>query len=424
MKSEPAPPYVLRGKPLVWARVAWIAWALVLFGVVIASWPLYLELLLTVCESCRMTPTYAQTLHSSGITTTQWAVFLFVPALIVNLGWMGTGTVIFLLKHNDRRALILSALMIVVGVSFGGSIGSVGKQFPDWEWVNNLIGLLAFPAFVGLIYLFPNAEFKPYVLIWLLGILFVLFIPIQFESLGFPIAYNFVVVISFVISCLVVPVYRYRKVLTFTERQQVKWVLFGIILAMVGIATTIMLVLNASGSCDPDTPNLYCDVVQNIGYNVSPLLIPIFIGIGILRSRLWDIDIVIRRTLQYSLLTGLLGLVYFGGIILFQSIFRTASDDTPSLAIVLSTLSIAALFAPLRQRVQMFIDRRFYRQKYDAAQALARFAAAARDEVEMEKLAAALLKVVNETIQPERSSLWFKQSSQRERPGFRHHGDS
>ncbi len=413
MKSEPAPPYILRGKPLVWARVAWIAWALVLFGVVIASWPLYLELLLTVCESCRMTPTYAQTLHSSGITTTQWAVFLFIPAIIVNLGWMGTGTVIFLLKHDDRRALILSALMIVVGVSFGGSIGSVGQQFPDWEWVNNLIGLLAFPAFVGLIYLFPNAEFKPYVLIWLLGILFVLFIPIQFESLGFPIAYNFVITISFVISCLVVPVYRYRKVLTFTERQQVKWVLFGIVLAMVGIATTIMLVLNASVSCDPGTPNLYCDVVQNVGYSVSPLLIPIFIGIGILRSRLWDIDVVIRRTLQYSILTGLLALVYFGSVVLFQAVFRTGSGDTSSLAIVLSTLIIAALFAPLRQRIQNLIDRRFYRQKYAAAQVLADFARTARDETDIHQLTTRLVEVVQETMQPEQVTLWIKEIPKR-----------
>ncbi len=408
MNVEAESHIILRGRQLIWARVVWITWALVLFGVVIASWPLYLELLLTVCETCRMTPAYAQTLQSSGITTTQWAVFLFIPAIIVNLGWMGTGAVNFLLKHDDRRALLLSALMIVVGAFFGGSIGRVGEQLPDWEWVNNIIGFLAFPAFVGLIYLFPNATFKPRLLIWLLGILFILFIPIQFESVGFPIAYNFVITISFVISCLVVPVYRYRRVLTFTERQQMKWVLLGIVLAMAGIATTIMLVLNAPVSCDPATPNLYCDVVQNIGYSVSPLLIPIFIGIGILRSRLWDIGIVIRRTLQYSILTGLLGLVYFGSVVLLQRLLGQTTGEQSPLVLVLSALLIAALFTPLRRRVRNVIDRRFYRQKYDATQALAQFATVARDEVEMEKLTAALINVIETTVQPQIVRVWLK----------------
>jgi hypothetical protein len=408
MNVEAESHIILRGRQLTWARVAWIAWAFVLFGVVIASWPLYFELLLTVCETCRMTPAYAQTLHSSGITTTQWAFFLFIPAIIVNLGWMGTGTVIFLLKHNDRRALLLSALMIVIGASFGSTIASVAEQFPDWEWVNNLIGLLAFPAFVCLIYLFPNATFKPRLLIWLLGLLFVLFIPIQFESLGFPIAYNFVITISFVISCLVVPVYRYRRVLTFAERQQMKWVLFGIVLAMIGIATTIVLVLIAPFPCDPSTPSLYCDAVQNIGYSVSPLLIPIFIGIAILHSRLWDINVVIRKTLVYAVLSGLLALVYFGMIVLLQSVFVSISGQQSPIAIVISTLVIAVLFAPLRRRIQDVIDRRFFRKKYDAQQVLAQFAQTARDETDMEALQAELLRVVQETMQPEGVSLWIK----------------
>ena len=135
------------------------------------------------------------------------------------------------------------------------------------------------------------------------------------------------------------------------------------------------------------------------------------IGTAVLRYRLYDIDILIRRTLQCSLLTGLLALVYFGGIVLLQSIFRALTGEASQFAIVISTLGIAALFSPLRLRVQEFIDRRFYRKKYDAERSLAQFAVIARDEVDLQALAASLLGVVQETMQPDKASLWIRKSN-------------
>ncbi|GAB4577600.1 MAG: hypothetical protein Fur0022_03310 [Anaerolineales bacterium] len=132
------------------------------------------------------------------------------------------------------------------------------------------------------------------------------------------------------------------------------------------------------------------------------------ISLAILQHRLWDIDVILRRTLQYSILTGLLALIYFGLVVIFQSLFSTISNQQSPIFIVLSTLTIAALFNPLRHRVQEFIDRRFYRKKYNAEQALARFAEVARDEVDMDKLTAALIGVVDETVQPERITLWLR----------------
>ncbi len=130
---------------------------------------------------------------------------------------------------------------------------------------------------------------------------------------------------------------------------------------------------------------------------------------------MYDIDLIIRRTLQYTALTALLALVYFGSVVSLQGFVGQGKAQSP-LVIVLSTLLIAALFAPLRQRLQTFIDRRFFRRKYDAQQVLARFAATARDEVALEALTGALVGVVLETVQPASLVIWL--SPQRPAPGL------
>jgi len=180
------------------------------------------------------------------------------------------------------------------------------------------------------------------------------------------------------------------------ERQQIKWLAYG--------GAVVVGTIFASGFV-----SIWSVPLSILIISAALLGLPVFTGIAILRYRLYDIDIIINRTLVYGSLTLLLALVYFGGVTATQAIFRTLSgqEQQPQLAIVVSTLAIAALFSPLRHRIQSFIDRRFYRRKYDARKTLEAFSAKLRDETDLDRLGDELMGVVHETIQPAHVSLWL-----------------
>jgi hypothetical protein len=180
------------------------------------------------------------------------------------------------------------------------------------------------------------------------------------------------------------------------ERQQIKWFTYAVTFVVCYSLINQLLL--------PDRLPFLLDEILGVAVFQS---LWVALAVAVLRYRLYDIDIIIRRTLVYSTLTAILALIYFGSVIVLQTLF-TGVGQQSSIAIVLSTLAIAALFSPLRQRIQAIIDRRFYRRKYNATQTLATFATATRDEVELERLAAELLSVVEETVQPAHISLWLR----------------
>jgi hypothetical protein len=184
-----------------------------------------------------------------------------------------------------------------------------------------------------------------------------------------------------------------------TERQQIKWVLYAVAVLTVAIAVVSIW------------PALDGSRVAGVLFLAGFLAIPTAIGIAILKHRLYDIDLLINRTLVYGALTGALGLVYFCGVVALQAVFRTLTGQESQLAVVASTLAIAALFGPLRRRIQAFIDRRFYRKKYDASKTLATFGSKPRDETDLHTLSEDLVEVVRETMHPTHVSLWLRPPS-------------
>jgi hypothetical protein len=182
------------------------------------------------------------------------------------------------------------------------------------------------------------------------------------------------------------------------ERQQMKWLTYAVAAAF---ATLLLeMSLPADSAWNPAVDSL--DNLVGVG-------LPVAVGIAILKYRLYDIDIIINRTLVYGSLTLMLGLLYFGGVATTRAIFGalTGQEQQPQLAVVVSTLAIAALFMPLRRRIQSFIDRRFYRRKYDARKTLEAFSAKLRNETDLDALSEDLVGVVRETMQPAHASLWL-----------------
>jgi hypothetical protein len=293
----------------------------------------------------------------------------------------------------------------------------LGLWFWGWLWLWLIFPILFIPLF------FPTGRPPSARWRWLIAlglglcaffILFVTFVaeftaqgetwtvpnPIGFLPNGsFPMLPWTLLLLSFAVLSVASLFVRYRRAKV-VEREQIKWLLY---------AAGVFFLIYAGGFVFSDLDGVAGDL-WDVALWVGILLLPAAIAIAILRFRLYGIDVIIRKTLVYGALTGLLALVYFGSVVLLQQLLGTiagAAVGSP-LAIVVSTLVIAALFTPLRRRIQDGIDRRFYRKKYDAQQVLAQFALTARDETDLDTLTAELVRVVQETMHPEGVSVWLK----------------
>lgn len=356
---------------------------------------------------------FGPTLREMGVSMDDFAVYTTVfDALVIGV-FILTGVLIFWSKRGDRTAIMASLALMLMGVSLLPLIPSLYQTNPGWYLPVQIFRLTGVVMALNLMYILPNGRYVPAWTRFLLPAstsLFLLLLwpgwepPTVFADFDQPADFiTFIILLSWLSTGAYAQVYRYRKVSTVVERQQTKWVVLGFILTVVVFMVVLLpLVL---------FPALRSGTNQAIyTFTLIPVtllalgFIPISIAISIFRYRLWDIDVIIRRTLIYTILSGALALVYFGGVVLLQQVLP---DESP-IVMVISTLAIAALFSPFRRRIQEVIDRRFYRKKYDAQRTLAAFSEKMRDEVELERLSEALVAIVEETMQPEQVSLWLR----------------
>jgi hypothetical protein len=395
----------LRGGWLTLARVSSaliVAFALTVF---VASLPVaFVQMHIACAEVClsgQVTAAQAYSLHQLGITLDAFAAFELAFTILTSLVWFGVAAVVFWRRSDNLVPLLVAVQLVTQGASNGANAltGSATTWQTPAALEVTLNGILLF-VFLAI---FPNGRFAPR---WIAWILIPGCLATAAELLpGVPQALQLVFPVM-MFMLLGAQIYRYRAVSTSIQRQQTKWAILGIaasLVAEVGLLIPLALVprLSAQESLYPLLAGTITAVTLTLG--------PIGFMFGVLRYRLYDIDVIINRTLVYSSLTALLAGVYFPLVIWTQTIAQavTGRANLPAVAIVASTLLIVVLFNPLRHRIQVTIDRRFYRTKYDAQKTLATFGATLRSETDLPRLTEHLIGVVTETMQPAHISLWL-----------------
>jgi hypothetical protein len=413
--------------------VAWLAWSLAGLSLAMFLVSAVLDVLLRSAQSPSPWVTVGTVGDMLGFVS--FLAFPIVGALISSrhprnpIGWicLADGLLWMLLGVIDSYYRY--------GVANPGTVPypvAIGTLANQWLWMPT-VGLLG----IYLLLLFPDGRlpsrrWRP--LAWFSGVMIVLLsvteglapgplenqggVPNPFGLEKFPwLADVALVMIPLLPLCILAAavslVLRYRRS-GGEVRQQIKWIAFvasfaGLVylIAMVSQLFLAPMMVGNGGSLPP-LP-LWFELLTSVAV-LGFAGVPVAIGFAVLKYRLYDIDVIINRTLVYGSLTAMLALVYFGGVTATQAIFRalTGQEQQPQLAVVISTLVIAALFNPLRRRIQGFIDRRFYRRKYDAAKTLEAFSARLRDETDLNALSGDLVGVVRETMQPAHVSLWLR----------------
>lgn len=339
------------------------------------------------------------------------AWFEYARSLVLTFGTLVPGLLILRRKSHDWFGLYAAFAFIVLPA--WTNIRPLSEALPQLERVSDFAGAVSWQLFFILFYVFPDGKFVPRWTRWLLPLWLGLnLLPgslseASSSALLRRVPFLMALPYSLVFVAIGSQIYRYFWRSSPVQRQQTRWVVLALVV--------VMLTIGWLGPLRPvlDPERLGLSLVLELGrlaaVNLGFTIVPIAIAIAILRARLWDVDLIIRRTLIYSVLTALLAAAYFGSVLVLQGAFGALTGDAQTpLVTVLSTLASAALFLPLRSRVQAFIDRRFYRRKYDAARTLAAFAATARDETDLEQLTRQLVHVVGDAVQPASVGLWLR----------------
>ena len=413
----------LYGRGLLAARSAWIIVTVFVVGVYVVAVSAAFENYQNVCEPGRacgpywyLTPEDVVALRGMGLSIGFYAAYNIAAEVLYALVFWGVGALVFWKRSDDWVALLVSLTLVTFGALNLIELPSEANLSIGVPSV--VLTLFGYISLFVTFYVFPDGRFVPrwtrwLTIVWIIYVSSLLILPNSspFSPWAWPAALRIPLALGLFGTVVFAQIYRYVRVSDPVVRQQIKWVVFGVTTALTGaILVTLPLAIFHKGLLEPGAAKVLTALIELTATNAFFLAIPLSIGVAMLRYRLWDVDLIINRTLVYGALTAILAGIYFGAVTATQAIFRdlTSQEQDAQLTIVISTLVIAALFTPLRRRIQSFIDRRFYRSKYDARKTLEAFSFQLRDETDLKALSDDLVGVVADTMQPSHVSLWLR----------------
>jgi len=403
----------LHGHWPAFARIGWGVVVLLLLGLSVVSIPTYFASLHHILNTTSppsfggplTSSTGMQDLRAAGLSLDFYASYNVLLNIVLLLASVAVGLVIFLRRFDTRIALLASFTLVLFPIA--GNTVNLETLPPAWTLPVQSVHFLSEVCLGLFFYLFPGGQFVPRWVRWLMvGLIAYWGAAVFLPTSQFSIPLRFMLFLGLGVSQVLVQVYRYRRVSSPLERQQTRWVVFGIVVGLGGIGIEIVVLYAFLPLFFHLSAFAY--MIGSAVITILLLFFPLSLGIAILRSRLWDIDIIINRTLVYGSLTAMLALLYIGLIFALQFLLRGIVNQTSAPAIIASTLVIAALFHPLRRRLQTSIDRRFYRQTYDAARVIAAFTSTLREEIDLDQLHERLIAVVRESLFPRSVALWLR----------------
>ena len=396
------------------ARWIWIPTAILAVGILIASIPGYLQPL-----GWDLPPGSSdEQLGSLALASLVFGRLASIGSSVLSIS---LAAILYWRRRNDRMALLVSYFLLIFGATFAGPAERLESMLTGRTDVTLAASALLLIVPMVLIFsLFPSGHFVPRWTRWLsLGSVF--WVPVYFAvsptsptptSLQTTYIASLVWILVIIAPMLYAQFHRYRNVSTPAERQQTKWVIYGFgIWLVLTFLSSIPYMRAVSQPAEAPAPASV--VGLGLLWWFTQAILPVSLAFALLRYRLWEIDQIINRTLVYSTLTVILALVYLLSVVLLQVLFRGLTGQDSPFAIVISTLAIAALFNPLRQRIQVLIDHRFYRSRYDASRALSSLSEGMRNRVDLADISQILLAAVDDTLQPQTLALWLREADRK-----------
>jgi hypothetical protein len=396
--------------------VLWVALALLCLINFVASIPAYLLAVHGfckpgVCVAGQPTPATAYALRQLGFSVNAYAALSVGLVCVTALVYCGAAAIIIWRRPSDWMALLVSSMLITQGLYENNFLqGPFDNQTSPWHVAGLALAYISPVQVLAVCALFPNGKLVSRGIGWtLLALGLIDVAPSFFPTMPFGnLIESLFVLVAFPLVAVSM-IYRYRRASTPVEQQQTKWVVFGLLVVFVAFMAWFIPQIIVFGSLSQ--PGSLYDLVGHPLFTFASLAVPISVTIAILRYRLWDIDVIIKKALVYGSLTLLLTAVYAGLIVGLESLAQITAGrrGIEPVVLVISTLAIAALFQPARRRIQRMIDRRFYRSRYNADKTLAGFSAMVRNEVDLTRLCEQLIAVISETMPSAHVSLWLRQ---------------